>query len=351
MKTRLQILLLSGFMILIGFMLANLIYESVDNVHETVNAVRPLFYVEGSEEKWLMMSNSEGIYPTRFVKVTGSMDWSPNGELIATGCEEPFFICIYDAGVFLQHKNRYPLPVLRFENTIKPIQQIELPDECRTYIAEEVDWTRDNQVVSSISWANDNRRMAIVCGNRAMSRVCILSRYKNSFCWPEEASYNLNRVNWSPVSDNLLVSGRDEKDTLIYQSNVAGDQRQPLTVGWRADWSSNGKEIIFLCDIDTYSDPMKFADLCIINQDGSNRRVVFHNPVPLETDDLYYYTTFHCADQDTCRLSWSPDEKYVIFNGNIHEGFASFLMRYDLATGEIKNFGTLGITVDPVLEP
>jgi Tol biopolymer transport system component len=251
----------------------------------------------------------------------GSPTWSPDGKFIAIGCKDK--ICILDFSTLpdrrnnLGNQNRLP------ENAY----QIQASQLCIT----DIDYGGGTPYsgILSMSWSPDGESLAVVCGGvmpESFNSVCILSLNGKTSCWDEKISKNIYRIAWSPVDRNVIAIAvfQDAKtSSKIYFVDSKGENSTYLTDGWSPEWSSNGKKIAFI------SDEPGNRIIVTINKNGTDRQRHDYS-----TSAFFYYD---CSGfSGTCRLSWSPDNRYITFvSSNAPSTFVYKLYRLDLKTGNV----------------
>lgn len=317
---------------------------------------RILFISSFLDQRSLFVQGGEDNYrPLYLGEVSGSPDWSPDGKYIAVGCENPRMLCIYSAND-LPSPRGYPKPI---QAELKPEKIIDIPDQCAALMSGndfKGDVFSDRMLVRSISWSQDNNRLALICESNLEDRpnyVCVVSLDGEEDCWSSSEIKKPVRINWAPGRDELLLSEKSGEQAKIYLLDLKRKSVKPLIDGWSPDWSRNGENIIFLCNMNTYSDPIKYPDICVVQKDGSNKRIIYENPYPNQTDnDNFYYTTFACSETSAnCRLSWSSNEKEIVFDGNIGPNMQSSIMKLSIDSNKISVLKGGNINSDPIFEP
>jgi Tol biopolymer transport system component len=251
----------------------------------------------------------------------GSPSWSPDGHYLAYKCE--LEICILNM-LTLPEKDIY------WQQTKYPeiAYRLDLPSECKT-IAGKREGKPDPRILST-SWSPDGQKLVIVCGDvepNLERSVCTLPLEGEGKCWNKEISKNIYRVAWSPNDINLLaVAGLPgfASGSSIYLTDPEGIQLEFLAQGGSPEWSPSGKQLAFI-RIDKDS-----SGIDIINVDGTNQRRIFLNE-PLEK-----FINFECVGlSGSCRLAWSPDNRYIVFVSNNYIGYNYKIYRLELNTGKI----------------
>lgn len=248
----------------------------------------------------------------------GSPTWSPDGRFIAVGCEKD--ICILDFSTMPDMRNNLGMRSSRPEFAYR----IPAPKGCE----EKVNYGGGGGYfgILSISWSPSGKKMAVVCGSedpKEIRSVCILSLEGMMDCWNESISKDIFRVAWSPVDEDLIATGGPdtvENTSEIRLVDSKGQNPVVLTQGLSPEWSPDGRQIAY---IKMESDHLGIA---IINVDGTG----FHW-IGRSTQGWGY----DCRGfTGTCRLSWSPNGRYIIFTSPPSMGIGLELYRMDLQTGD-----------------
>lgn len=273
----------------------------------------PLF----DDQSVILVTDVDGNSIRMVGRFGGSPTWSPDGRFIAVGCEKD--ICVLDFST-LPDMHNYP-----FRGGLKYAYRLPAPKPCE----EKVNYGHGGFYagILSISWSPSGERLAVVCGSEepeAVRSVCILSLNGQLECWDESIGKDIYRVAWSPVDEDVLaIAGPSvaENTSEIILVNPRGENPVALARGWSPEWSPDGKQIAFV--------QMTAGKLgiSIINKDTSG----FYW-IESSTKGLSY----NCRGfTGTCRLSWSPDKRYIVFTSSGETGIGLLLFRLDLKTGEI----------------
>jgi Tol biopolymer transport system component len=285
--------------------------------------------VDRNTQKYsLMITDQEGNRMQRLWRVTGTPAWSPKGNLIAVGCgDNPAEICIIDPRAIIDLKP-YPREIFIMD----PItQRIKLPEECATALN-----YKDAPPfgIISISWSRDSKKLAVVCGEPHKTSVCVVSLEGESYCWdnPDLLNGAVIRAIWSPVDDDLVVSGT-APDNAIYIVDPFGKNELFLDTGENPEWSPDGKNIAYM----TWDEERQYYSLAVIDADGTNQAWLYRPPKRGSGTNEEYYKITLCGGGSGigCRLSWSSDGKYLVFDAHVGDGYDSQIFRLDVTTGEI----------------
>lgn len=269
----------------------------------------------------------------------GSPTWSPDGKYIAVSCRKDVTkICILDART-IPDRRKVPRPSWPARTTPEIFKELDLPTECHRLVSPEYG-------IESISWSPNGKQLAVVCGSIAYHitprQVCIIPfEDGDPYCW-EDFDKPVYKAVWSPVEDLLLVSYDSSEGSKIYLVGPDGKDPIFLASGWAAEWSPDGQEIAFArwekefyWEDDknlTYDGFYKGTGIAVINNDGTGFRWLFRHPEDWGMQGIQ----LTCPSRG-CRLSWSPDGRYIVFHSRYYAGMGSFrISRLELETKEIE---------------
>src|SRR5690606_26342485 len=93
----------------------------------------------------------------------------------------------------------------------------------------------------------------------------------------------------------------------IYTTDLHGNNRKFLTIGWSPEWSFDGQQFIFIKPNDDKDNPKN--GIAIFNLgDQKIKWLYLPNGNPEETNLI-----LNCGDlRFDCRLAWSPDGHYIV---------------------------------------
>jgi Tol biopolymer transport system component len=254
----------------------------------------------------------------------GSPTWSPDGRFIAVGCDNS--VCILDVATIPDRRNK-----LGNQNLLPDVAyKIPTPQLCNSMAA--YGEGKSYSGILSMSWSPDGENLAVVCGDETPEQsrlVCILSLKGNTNCWDKEFSKNIYRIAWSPVDKNVIAiagPGDGGTSTKIYLVNSKGENPVYLTYGWSPEWSPTGDEIAFISD-----EPGRLG-IGAISKNGTERSWLYISTLKPREELIY----FDCRGiSGTCRLSWSPDKRFITFVSSNLDIYSYRLYRLEIKTGNI----------------
>ena len=238
--------------------------------------------------------------------VSHTLAWAPVSGRLAVICNGTTSICILDTEESVSIGK--PLVIERFP----------LPEQCT------------GRWIGSIDWSFDEKNLLITCGRSFETFYLVkipISKEQNSQIIMSSDEQIL-RAAWSPVSDNIAVSIPPN----IYLIDSSGTNKSKLTDGLSPIWSSDGTKIIFIKKLD---DGIK-RGIASITTDGTSLEWLF---LPSKPVDLI------CSElRPDCRLTLSPDNKYLAFNGlyypDTEPGINYQIFRLDLVEMKVEILST-----------
>jgi Tol biopolymer transport system component len=263
--------------------------------------------------------DADGNFIRKVGEFGGSPTWSPDGKFIAVGCEKE--ICILDFATMPDMRNNLGMR----SNSPKSAYRLPAPDRCE----EKVNYGHGELYsgILSMSWSPSGKKLAVVCGSedpKEVRSVCILSLDGGTECWDESLSQDIYRAVWSPMDENVIaIAGPSvaENTSEITLVNARGQNPIQLARGWSPEWSPDGKQIAYA------QMTQEHLGIAIINRDGTGFRWANHAIQNFDYDCRRF--------TGTCRLSWSPDGRYIVFTSPWFMGIGLELYRIDLQTEKI----------------
>lgn len=274
----------------------------------------------------LYIMNGEGCFPRLIMKnVSGAPAWSPDGIMIAVGCEQNTMICILDTQSTLESCTSGT-----YESVCKPsiINMYALPDKCS------IDHQNNRSGIASISWSSNMEQMIVTCDhprtdNQSTTRASSLyvaSLAKHSD-WQVliEGEQGL-WATWSPKNDRIAVSNRLGQLRLLDPDRK---DRVVLAFGWNPEWSPDGERIAFIRQTDRENSEL--FGIASIKVDGTELEWLY---APVSRDHHYWPPQNISLDFNS-RLAWSPDGNYIASStSNVHM-FDSQIIRLGIGTGDL----------------
>ena len=280
----------------------------------------------------LMMMDSNGDNLRWVGGFSGSPAWSPDGKLVAVGCPQDGqapVLCILDISTL---PDRRDFPIGNQVSSPLIVNRIQLPDQCKDIERQQ---SFPQSGILSTSWSHDATRIAVVCGNEVQGfpkLVCILSLDGNKACWDDSAGADIYRAIWSPAEDLLAVSGPGDPTSKIYLVNPDGTNPTYLADGWSPEWSPDGQQLAFIAAERVEADKYRIG-IAAIGIDGTHQHWLFRPDASEGSDGVIF---FDCAGiGGTCRLTWSPDGRYIAFVSSDVDIYSYHLYRLDTRTGKI----------------
>ena len=257
--------------------------------------------------------------------------WSPDGNYLAVSCEDDVYeICILNVDS-IPDLRTWPRKekLQRWTPTI--YKRIDLPKECAGLVG-------DEDGLESISWSHDQKKIAIVCGDNFVNREGIQNTQRilcvvgiedyYSGCWGE-LPIEVSQAVWSPT-DNILAISRSTiypEEFEIYLFDPALGTLDFLEKGIAPAWSPDGKNLAFLTELSEGED-LHRSGIAEVNRDGSGFRWIFENP-----EEAWKSFDVQCSFE--CKISWSPDGKFIAFQGEPKLGGLFEIFRLNIESGEV----------------
>ncbi len=274
-----------------------------------------IIYLENSDQKEsLYLTDGEGNRKQYLGEYSGTVSWSRDGSKIAVGCppENTGSICILDSST-IPDLFKFPQDHL-ITYSPQTIREIDLSNNC----SNRIDW---------LSWSSDDSHILAGCE----STQCIISLDGEISCKEED----LFRSDWSPVEDLIAMPKYQDGKIKIFLVNSKNTQSIYLTDGWNPTWSPDGKQIAFMRYAEKWPEG-PVVGLALINKDGSGFKWLYQ-PM-FSPDDIWpdFYLNFYCQGYTSmCRLTWSPDSKYLAFTSNYGSAYRDQIYRINIQSGEI----------------
>jgi Tol biopolymer transport system component len=263
---------------------------------------------------------------------SGSPAWSPDGRLVAVGCPHDGHtpdLCIVDISTLPDQRD---FPAGNRVSTPSIVNRIQLPEQCEDIQRQQ---SFPLSGILSTSWSHDATRIAVVCGNEVQGfpkLVCILALDGNRDCWDDSNSSNIYRAIWSPTENLLAISGPEDPTSKIYLVNPDGADPTYLADGWSPEWSPDSDQLAFITAEHVEANKYRIG-IAAIDTDGTHQHWLFQ---PDASEGINGAIYFMCAGiGGTCRLTWSPDGRYIAFVSSAVDMYSYHLYRLDTRTGKI----------------
>jgi dipeptidyl aminopeptidase/acylaminoacyl peptidase len=296
----------------------------------------------------LVMSDGNGDAPRYMTYASGTLAFSPDGSLLATGCRPDdgmvSEICILDVKKISAVREKIAVNVYDSRYPIK--SKIALPEQCLKYQYKPGELLEG---IYSIDWSPKADRLILVCGETKNREVCIVSLEGDSHCWDKNVSKDVSHAVWSPSDENaILIYDMSQGFTSkIYLVDPSGKTRKYITDGLSPAWSPDGKQIAYVEPIHTkrgWND-----GIASINIDGANHRWLY---VPKSERDIFTsIDLIGSASGRPTRLAWSPDGRYIVFSAVQGSWTSLRIFRLDISTGKVIILMDHGIFGNTVTEP
>jgi hypothetical protein len=274
------------------------------------------------DESEIIVLDGQGNHLDFVGKYSGSPTWSHSGRMLAVGCSDG--ICILDMST-LPRINRDEGEMGMMNSHPKVLYTLSASPLCQevyTYGA-----GNSYSGILSMSWSPDDLSIAAVCGSEKpddQRSLCIYKTNGTKQCWADENVKDILRIGWSPTDPNLLVVAGlpyvNHKSS-IYLVDSEGNGRTFIAEGWSPAWSPDGKTIAYL---NATPDHLGIWYFELEEQKISSQPITSKQPL-----------SFDCSGfTGTCRISWSPDQKYIVFASSTY-GVGIHLFRVNRQTGEL----------------
>jgi len=288
----------------------------------------------------LVMMDGDGGNPQVLGKFSGAPSWSPSGKWIAVGCpsedETAREICILDVSTI---PSTLSFPYTERRGKTEITSRIALPDRCiEIEQSQRDDWPYYG--IISLSWSPDETRLAVICGTSGVQNIyleqqlqtCVISLKGKTDCWDTDLGTSIIRAVWSPKDDLLVVSNEPGFKAKVYIVNPDGSNPRHIADGWSPEWSPDGEQIAFFrYEVMESTDQPLNGGIAVVDRNGTNMQWLFL-PESARSEDIVFID--ECGDE--CRLTWSPDGKYLAFVVSQYQQGTFRLHRLDVNSGEIK---------------
>lgn len=315
---------------------------------------------EGRTNKFIIMNMGiETDHLLRAARGTGSLAWSPDGQYLASGCEDITKLCIHDRSLIPLDYS--PWGFNRWQPWTGNREIIDLPDKCIENLHE--------TGLSSISWSRNSDKLALVCSDfyqDETSTVCIYSRVKKEFhCWETRVEEDIYaRAEWSPVDDTLVIdtgipyyviplSTPPGITTMLLDRYIEivdenGHTLKKLTVGWSPTWSPDGKQIAYA----TFDYENGYAGIAIYDLETKVSRWAYrpaYRGSKADEQGKKLHFEIPSGGVRTTKIVWVKDRNELIVATTIEAPIYNELYSVNINNYKVTNLTSnlLGNTIEP----
>lgn len=269
---------------------------------------------------------------------------SNDGKLIAVTCyDNESEICILSTSAIINKNSIVPESdkvgygyLLTDED-----MRLSLPDDCVK---------NDSQnSPHQMSWSYDNKKISIICGEKLVGTIlCIVGLDGNSKCFPETANKKIIYAAYSPKEDILAVSSTtysiDPPITFLFDPET--EEFQQLFSGFSPAWSPSGERIasFFVNKFDK-----DYYGLQVYSLEKKKNITLLPNKQSKLAGFFVWPTVAERVEE--CSITWSLDEKQLVFSTRFKGWGFSTLILYDFRTGNIQYLLDPDLFLDPQINP
>lgn len=279
---------------------------------------------------------------------TGIVSVSKNGKFIAYSCHtskgwnsqptEDDEICIIRTDMVIPTEFGV-IP----HGIAEPVFFLPLPSNCLIQY--------QSKKVFSLSWSNQNDAFAVICGSElreGVKKLCIIPLEGNADCLEvTRTDEEIRYVSWSPDGDTLAFSGYPDSESKIYLVDSGLHQVKLLTNGWNPEWSPDGSKLAIFQYI---PDSEFLAGIRTVDLELNSSDWLYQTPPTSSMGEGIIYLD-GCLGTVNCKLSWSPDGKYLAFIAPTL-GLGNFeLFKLDVESKEIKILFDNAVIGNDILNP
>jgi hypothetical protein len=295
-----------------------------------------------TEQKWTYyIANGDGSKLEPIGDFTGSIAISHDSTKVAVGCKYlPTYLCVYDISSYLS-KWEYPN---WDHHSFKQEKSIKIPEECSANLDKLYG-------IESVSWSWDDTKISYICAAglpKPKSKVCITNYSTgDSSCWDDERSAGVMHIQFSPISDELVISSRVSPNSDIWITDITGKLKVKLGQGWSPAWSHDGKQIAYFKYVEEdypFDAEQRFNQIGIqrVDKSGTRKEWIYKNSyAEYMSDDGTINPLVYDSERDG-RIAWAPSNDELVFTARYQ--IWTYLFFLDTSSNKVEvKFSTASI--------
>ncbi len=180
------------------------------------------------------------------------------------------------------------------------------------------DFEELNVLFPSLTWAPDNKRIALSRKSAGYDRIYIYDTEEEEGSELPFKLDGIESVSWSPDGNWIALSGADSKQSDIYIYNLNTEELIDITADIFSDksptWSPDGRKIFFSSDRGKYTDPSNLPEeFAMYKHDFDNMDLYF---IDVESKKIERITDWELSDESSVVISPSGDE--ILFTSDFN---------------------------------